>query len=277
MTRILISTSFLLLILCSIFTTTATANDVNSPWEKYSLSLGGFLANIDTTARLGVGGGNTGIEFDLEDATGLETSSTVFRADGLMRLGEERKHRLDFSYFFYDRKATKILQRDIDFGTLPTLSVGATVTTEFNIQIYKLNYSYSLIRDNRFDISAGLGVYVMPIKMAISTAAGQAESKSFTAPLPAISLRMDFAITPKLFLRQSAELFYLTYNQFKGGMLDLTVGLEYKVHEKIGLGLAVDSFHLGLEADGEDYPAIDLTGAVKFSYTGVMLFAKYYF
>lgn len=249
----------------------------NGPWERFSFSVAGFASSLDTSVRLGTEQGGVGVEIDLEDTTGLDASETVFRLDALGRLGEERNHRLDFSYFLFDRNATRTVQQDIDFGNLPPISVGDTIHTEFKIEVYKLNYGYSLFKDDRFDLSAGLGLFVMPIEFGIQTASGVSEFEKITAPLPVLSLRMDFAITPRFFLRQGFELMYLEIDDFRGAISNSSIALEYKLHEKIGLGLGFDSFRLGLKAKGEDYPEIDFVGTLKFNYTGALLFAKYYF
>ena len=37
------------------------------------------------------------------------------------------------------------------------------------------------------------------------------------------------------------------------------------------------TFRLQIEADGEDYPAVDFIGEVEFNYTGLLLYTKVYF
>ena len=49
--------------------------------------------------------------------------------------------------------------------------------------------------------------------------------------------------------------------------------LEYVPWKHFGIGLGVDSFVMAAEADGEDYPMIDFTGYVEFSYVGLQLYA----
>lgn len=257
---------------------TAAEND-SGPWEKYSVSAGGFIAALDTSVRLGSSIGGAGIDFDLEDATGLDSETIGFRLEGMARLGEKRKHRLDFSYFYFNRDATKVMQADLEIGDLPPLTIGDTLKTTFNIQMYKFGYSYSLLRDDRVDLAAGVGLYVMPIKVSVDALnKGKSESESITAPLPSLLLRLDVLLTEKLFFRSSVEFFYLALDAFEGQMSDVNIGLEYKVLKSLGLGLSLNKFDLYIKGDGStDYPEINLNGKIEFGYTGAMLFAKYYF
>jgi hypothetical protein len=45
----------------------------------------------------------------------------------------------------------------------------------------------------------------------------------------------------------------------------------------VGFGLGIENFSLGVEAEGEDYPGIDLIGEIDYEYFGAMLYASFYF
>jgi hypothetical protein len=63
----------------------------------------------------------------------------------------------------------------------------------------------------------GVGLYVMPIDVGIKATGTGASEEKFTAPLPTLALYFDIALTPKLFLRQGIEAFYLEAGNFRGG------------------------------------------------------------
>ena len=86
--------------------------------------------------------------------------------------------------------------------------------TSFDLDIYELAYSYSFFQDERIDLAASIGLYVMPIDFSIkSIGALEVEgSQRFTAPLPPLGLRMDIALTPKWFIRTGSQIFYLEYD-----------------------------------------------------------------
>jgi len=217
-----------------------------------------------------------GVNVDIEEALGMETSMSVFRAEALYRFGHNRRHQVDFLYYDLRRNATKKIDQQIEWGD-HTYPIGTTVDSFFNVRIFKGSYSYAFFQDDRFRLSASLGLYMMPVEMGISADGIGSEEEAFIAPLPVLGLRCDFALTPKLFFKQSFEAFYLEYENFKGSIVAASLALEYRFWEKMCLGIGVDTFRLNIEAEGEDYPAIDFVGQIELNYTGLLLYTKIYF
>lgn len=250
--------------------------DPNWPWERYSVTLGGFIADINSDVRLGISNLGTGVDVNLEDALGLDTTSRVFRVGAAVRFGKSRRHQAQFSWFKMNRDATKTLGRDIEIDNV-VYPIGTRVDSFLDIQIWKATYNYSFFLDDRVNLAAGLGVFVMPIKYGVSASGIGETGEDITAPLPAIGLRADFALTRKWFLRQTVDLFYLKVGDFKGAMVDSTTAVEYRPWKNLGFGLAANSFKLDIEAKGDDYPNIDFVGNIKFDYVGLLLYGKLYY
>lgn len=57
----------------------AFAEAGNGPWERFSLGLGGFAANLSNDARVGTPG--TGVQIDIGEALGMDSSDTVCRVN----------------------------------------------------------------------------------------------------------------------------------------------------------------------------------------------------
>ena len=270
---------FVMLFIIGMFSQPAIAeiNDSKDlPWERFSFKLGGYIADLNSELRIGSGTVGAGVSVDVEDALGMESSMSVFRAGALYRFGTNRRHQVDFTYYDFRRDATQKIGRDIDWGD-NTYPIGTTVESFFNFRVFKGSYSYALLQDDRFRISASFGLYVMPIDMGISADEIGAEEEDITAPLPVFGIKGDFAITPKLFLKQSFEAFYLEYENFKGSIVAANLLLEYNIWKNVGLGIGVDTFRLKIEAEGEDYPGIDFMGNLEYNYTGLLLYTKVYF
>jgi hypothetical protein len=250
--------------------------DLDSPWETYSFKFGGFLTALESDVQLGVKNVGTGITVNVEDALGLDSRLTVFRADFGWRFGSTRKHMLELAWSDFRRSATKTLGKTIEIGD-EVYPIGTVVESEFNFSIISAKYTYSLFQDDRFNFGLGIGAYVMPIKFKISESSIGTVEESFTAPLPVIGARFDFAVTPKFFIRQSLDLLYLEIGSFRGAIVDIGLGAEYKVWEHFGIGADLNVFRIGVEANDEDYPEIDFVGKLNFSYNGILLYGKFYF
>lgn len=266
----------LLVVLAPVSSHAADNTTYNLPWEKFNIQGGVFFAGLSDKVTVGTEG--AGVAVDLENALGLDTQNQIFRVAALYRIGEKRRHRVDLDYLYFNRTATKTIDREITVDNV-ILPVGRRVDTTFNYQIIRAAYSYSFFQDDRMDLAASFGFFVMPIKFAISAeglGSGEGEFK-FTAPLPAFGLRGDFAITPRWMLRTNLDVFYLKYQSFEGGLVDTRIAVEYNPWDHFGFGLGFENFRLQLKAKNDDYPAINFQGDVKSQFMGVQLYARYFF
>jgi len=261
---------------------TAVAGEANNekPWEKVGANVGVFLAAVDSKVRIGTG---IGVDIDVEDALDLESTNSVFRADVLWRFTDNRRHRLDAIWFAFRREGNRRVDEDIRFeddeGNIIEIPIGASVDTFFDLDIFQLNYSYSFFQDDRIDLAFGMGVYIMPIDFGIKASGlvDEEGEEKFTAPLPVFNLSMDVALTPKWFIRTGAQVFYLEYDNFVGSILEFRTALEYNPWKHVGIGVGFDTFGFRLEADGEDWPGIDLKGNVEFNYAGLQLYLRLFY
>lgn len=148
------------------------------------------------------------------------------------------------------------------------------------MKIFKATYSYSFFQDDRFDLAASAGLFVIPIDYSIKATnllEGH-EEDSVTAPLPVIGLRGDFAITPKLFLKSNIDFFYLEYDNYEGSIIDIRMAIEYNLFKNIGFGLGFEHLQVDVEAKGDsDFPGVNFNGNILFNYSGVLLYTKIYF
>jgi hypothetical protein len=272
-----------ILLLLSIAAGPSAADDTaeDSPWAKFSFNAGAFLSSTATDVRFGSG---LGVTINLEDALGLEATNRVFRLDTYWRFTDNRRHRVDFSWFSLKRSAYRKLTDDITINPPNddeiTLETGAEVESFIDLDIFEVNYRYSFIQDERLDMAGGIGLYVMPISFGLNVTGivDEQGDQAFTAPLPVLSLKIDVLIAPKWYFRNGAQLFYVEYDGMVGSVTNLRSGLEYNPWKHFGLGVGVESMRLYLEGNGQIvYPDNDLKGTVGFNYFGLNLYGRVYF
>lgn len=250
------------------------------PWEKFSFTVGGFFSHSDSGVRLGDA---VGVEIDLEDSLGFDQDMNVFRTEASWRFTNNRKHRVDFSWFGIRRDAQTTIGHDLilegDNGNTITIPTGSNVTSKLNIDLYETAYSYSFIQDQRVDLAGIAGLYMMPIDFQVkSTGAIDTDRKlSLTAPLPVIGLRVDVAMTPKWFLRTSSQMFAWESEGFSGRLTQLRGAIEYLPMEHVGVGLGLDNFNMSMDGKGAHFPGINFRGKVDYQYNGVQLYGKVFF
>lgn len=244
--------------------------------QQFSVSLGGFLASNNSGITLGSKQLGVGLVLDLEDALGLRTSTFVFRGNVSYFYGRNRQHALIIDYFSINRKALKVLEADLEIGDF-TYPIGTRLNCKFDLSIIRAKYDYSFLHDKRVSLGFTAGLFIIPLKFQLTSTSFEAQSADILAPLPVFGLRSDFLIANKFYLKQSAELLYLKIDNFTGSILDLNFALEYKATRHFSLGLGINSYRLNIYAKGNDYPGIDFFGDIKMDYSGIFLYAKFYF
>lgn len=249
------------------------ADDSGGPWEKWSLSLGGFAANLSNDVRVGTPG--TGVQIDIEEALGMESSDTVFRVDGSYRFGSSRRHRIDFTWFDLSREASKTLATEIDVdGTI--YPIGTTVASQFDLAFYNARYSYSILQDDRVDFAGSFGLHITDVGLGVQAAGIGTAGDSTTAPLPVIGGRLDVALTDKWYLRSSAEFMYVEFDDFRGQISDMNIAAEYRAWKNFAIGAGFNAVRVALDVDDE-ISGVNLVGSVNSNFSGLLLYGKMMF
>jgi hypothetical protein len=262
-------------------TTTSTNESRFLPWEKGSITLGGYVATFNSTLAVGLQN-QPGVKINGEDQLGLKSTLTVFRVDAMYRPGDSLRNQLDFYYARYHRSATTTLASDITIGGI-TYPVGATAETTFNFDILRGSYSYAFLQTEQVRIALGLGAYVVPLRysLQINTGGGfnAVEAADTTLPLPAVALRTEFQIIPRLFLSGSVDAMYLEISSFRGSLIEADVDIEYRIwkHFALGTGYSYTSVNVDAEGSNSQYPGANFVGSVDVHYAGWLAYGKFTF
>ena len=165
----------------------------------------------------------------------MDADTNVFSLQTFWRFTRNRRHRIDFSYIRFLRRENKTLGRDIDIGGTE-IPLGKTIKILLDYDIFRGSYSYSVFQDDRMDLAFSAGLSVLPIRFNFETTGLVEESaaESITAPLPVIGFRADYAITPKLLLKNRVNLFWLEISDFKDTIVDILTIAEYRAFKHSG-------------------------------------------
>jgi hypothetical protein len=244
----------------------------NEPWEKAALYLGTFF--IDSNTDLELGGGGAKVKVDAEELLGLDEHFTVFRGDAFWRI--TRRNRVDFSYYAMNRDGSNELDIEIPRPGGGSYPVGTKVKTDFDMTILRGSYAWSFFKNESFDLGIAGGLYGMAVDFKIKregTAGGGDEETDFAFPLPVIGLRGSFALTPKWFIRQTFDYFYVNIGDYEGHLIDFLAAVEWNALKHLGLGVGYNYVQMNLDYSGSD----DFLSEIDLSYGGVLAFAKLYF
>lgn len=255
----------------------AYAEDTDkAPWDTFSLAVGGFTTETDTTFRIDSDTLGVGAVVDLENALGVQSDFQTYRVDALYRFGKSRRHDIEFHYFNSKRDGDRTLDQDLQIGD-KVFEKGTGVTSEFKLSFYNVDYVYNFLMDDRVRIGASVGVHTTGVKLKIAESGGlRVEEESFTAPLPMLGLRAEVLLTQRWRLKTDLNVFYLEYDQYTGRLTDAILAIEYTPWKHFGLGAGVNAINYKIDADGTG-DLTDFSGQLEFQLTGFMLYGRYFF
>lgn len=246
------------------------AADEGYEWKRLSLGLGAqLIADISTTMRVDSPTLGVGTEIDLEDDFGLDDTLFLGRMDVEWRFS--RRQALDFSVFKLGRENTRTLERDLQIGEV-VFPLNAVVESESDQLIVKLAYRFAFLNRERWHLGASLGAHTMDWSTAWRSG-GLALEEDFDVlvPLPVVGLFGSWALTPRLYLSASSEVFGLEYEEYDGFLNNTRATLEHRTFDHLALGLGLDYFLMNASVESEGG---NLSAEVEYDYLGLMGFVR---
>jgi hypothetical protein len=248
--------------------------------ERLRLDMGGFFQKFTTTIRVDSATHGVGSEVNLEDDLGLDSNQANFRLDGYWRFG--RHGRVDFAYTGWNRTASHTLDRDFTAGDT-VYHAGATLDSKLRVSLIEVYYGYSFWNTPKFELGAQIGVSALINKVefdgtgTISGGGGSAsgsfttQSRSLTAPVPAIGIQGRYTLMPKLLVSARVRGMGATIDNVKGSVLEWRAGIDYYPWKNVGLGAAWDS--MDIKVTKQNDPTLEL----EYKYNGPMVYLSLVF
>ncbi len=215
--------------------------------DQITLSVGVYEANMDTEATASEVNGLVGTPVNFEDDLGLDSSETAVYASLNWRLF--KRHELVFNYYNLNRDAVDTTAEPLVFDGV-IFPAGTETDTVFDISVYEMAYSYSLIFDATRNLYLGLGISAQNLDFSIASTDFPALStdESFVVPLPTINMGIDYAVTDSWLI--GANVGYMNADiEISGDEIDATVlladaGVRWKPLRNVGLRLNYSLLHL---------------------------------
>jgi hypothetical protein len=224
--------------------------------DKFKISAGGYsVFKYDASMSLTSPSAGLGVAFSPEDSLGWKGEQTVLRLDGRYRFTD--KHALAMSWYRISADGERSINRDIEWlspsGDVITIPVGAGVKSSMEYDIVKLVYKWSFYHNEKVELSVGGGIHLTDIAVNLTASAtntGETASRAASlVPLPVVSFRLGYDVTPKLNWFLQTELFALSVDDWDGTYSDLQLGMEYRLLPKLGVGFGLGTNSLRLLED----------------------------
>jgi len=225
--------------------------------QEFTIALGGFFPRVQSTVTLTSPRG-FGKEFSGEDV-GLDKDLSSAWIHFNWRF--KPRHQFQAEWFLLNRDGARTTDRPLEIGDT-VIGVGASLESEFKLNVGRLTYGYSFFRDEKLDIAILVGAHFATAKVSVAAAGNvsvngapvvggsRTESSSTkTFPLPHIGGTATYAFTPKFTGELSLLVFALDLGDYSGSLLETDAFLAYQLTKHFGIGGGLKYFNLNLKAN----------------------------
>ena len=245
--------------------------------KRFVLGVGLYGPRLDTQVRLDSSNGILGTLIDFESTLGMDDHARLPLILGYYRLA--KKHRITFEYFRLNRSGLSTNQGAIRFGDV-IFPGFLPLESYFNVDVFALGYSYSIIHDAKKELAFGFGVQFQDIETGIAGAPGPgliSSNADVFAPLPTFSASFDYAISDKWVFTSLVGVFGIELNlgddsELAGEIHQVNAGIVYKAFENVGFALHYNYFSVDVDVNDPGW-----MGLLKYEYRGPVLSASIYF
>ena len=246
--------------------------------EKFAVSAGFFLPEFDTKLRVDSKNLGTGVTIDLEDDLSLKEEVDTGYFNLLWR--PFANHRFGAAYYKFNRDTSSTATTDIKLNDGKIIQAGATLTTEFELDVIPFSYAYSFINNETHELSGTLGVHWTEISFRVDATAWLADEDATGSvdadakgPLPLVGVDYRYNISDKWTAGAGLEYFAIKLDDdltaYQGSLYNVRISTEYWPWNNVGLGAAINAF--GLDVDVEDD---EWKGAIDYDYWGPQLYLR---
>jgi hypothetical protein len=242
--------------------------------ERFLVSAGVFLPSFNTDVQVNPGDGN-GTDLDLEQNLGLRRRERTFWGGLTWRFAS--RHRISASYFQSKRDATATAERDLTIGD-NVYPVGATLTTQLKLEVIPIDYSYSFIKNEKYELAGTLGLHWSSIRYEVrgsGSVGGRPVNPETDAkadgPLPLLGAQFDYHFNRRWTASALAQAFALRLNNdtfsFSGKFWNARLSTEYWLWNNVGAGVAVNWFGMNVDANDDRWH-----GKIDYRYFGPQVY-----
>jgi hypothetical protein len=222
--------------------------------DRFALRGTFFPASLSTDLHLDSSTDLTpGTLINAEHDLGLKGRLNQGRMELIFRL--HSRHRLRFDYFGSERDADRVLTRDIIFSG-HTFVTDDLVHSALQYSMLGFTYTYSVIRTERFELGAGLGVHLLQADARGTdvTLEQHAESSGVGA-FPTPALDGTWAISQRFAWTARAQYLHATVHGISGSLADYHTDLQYRLRPNFELGLGYEAIRAELSVERNNSPS----------------------
>lgn len=229
-----------------------------------------FYGRVATTGTFNSNAGVPGTPFSAEKDLGLTDQAIQARIELMVRLEQRGRLRLDF--FDLRRQGSAVLDQNIQFGN-QLYAEGELLNSEIDWRQTDFTYTYSFLRNDRFELGAGLGVHLIQTEAtAQSPNSTQSSDYSAAGPFATIALDGSLRLARHWSLNARGQYFHLSAHTGSGALGEYHADVQYRWFPNfaIGAGYEYELVELNVQHSNPD----ELNGSVRLKVDAPELFLR---
>ncbi|MFT3906257.1 MAG: hypothetical protein QM718_08140 [Steroidobacteraceae bacterium] len=211
--------------------------------DRFALSGGFFHAAVSTEGRVDDTSADAtttipGTPFSAEKDFNLPDRSDQLRVEIMVRMSDRNKLRVDM--FDMQRKGTATVTQEYFYGGT-TVEPGDVIVSHFDWRQFGFTYTHSFVRNDRFELGAGLGLYAIQAEASAQRASPPAhEDFSGAGPFPTLAVDAAWRVWRQLALSARANYLKLTVDNITGKLADYSADLQYRWNANLAVGVGYE-------------------------------------
>ena len=239
--------------------------------DRFYARIAFYPARIKTDLRVDpspfAAAGVTGTPVSGQRDLGLPSRQNRGTVEFMFRLRERSKVRVD--YYQVHLAGSNLLANDVVFGN-QTFAAGQLAQSTLDWQQFSITYTYSFIRNSRFEVGTGLAVYFLQLDAVGQVPAQfQRQEVSAATPFPALPLDLTWCFARRWAATARVAYLKANVNGFHGWYADSHEDVQYRWNPNFTVGAGYSSIRTSLTRRGGSFP-----GAFAMSIGGPEVFVR---
>jgi hypothetical protein len=233
--------------------------------DRFALRGSYQLPKVNTDLRYDSSTGTLGTDLTAEDDLGLDDQLNKGSLEMTLRLLE--RHRIRAEFFQLRRAGDVTMTRAVEFGD-DTYTVNDRVVTENDIRFLGLTYTYSFLRAERFEFSAGGGLHLFQVDGRASVPVRRLQQDFDAAgPFPTLAVDGTYRITPRFSLNARAQYFGIGIDEVDGALGIYHADLQFRAWRNLAIGVGYTKTALRVDSTDDGFSGrlgVDVKGPEAF-------------
>ncbi|HEY3731546.1 MAG TPA: hypothetical protein VGL28_09865 [Steroidobacteraceae bacterium] len=203
--------------------------------DHFSIRGGFFWGQTHTYARFDSATGVQGTPFTGEGDLGLTNQARAPNVEIIFRI--EQRSRLRVNFLDSRRAADRVIDHTLQYGD-QTFLINSPVHSVFDWRQMDLTYTYSFLRNERFELGGGLGVHLIQAEASAEIPnTPQFVDYNTAGPFATLALDGTWRIDPHWSLNTRGQYMRVTISSISGALGQYHADLQYRWKRNLAFGI----------------------------------------